>query len=115
MKVICSLVLGLLVGTAHLAHAEPPAPREITIIVEKGYKLSAPSIAPGEAVRIKVIRKEYTPCTKEIVFPTLGVTRELPVGQEVIIDVPPQEPGELPFRCGMNMVKGALAVKTPDA
>lgn len=41
----------------------------------------------------------------ECVFPTLGITRELPVNQQVVIDIPVQRSGEVPFRCGMNMVK----------
>jgi plastocyanin domain-containing protein len=101
-------VLVLVVGVAAHATAEP---REIEIIVEHGYSPRSIDIAPGEAVRLKVIRKEYTPCTKDIVFPSLGITRELPVGQPVLIDIPAQSSGEVPFRCGMNMVKGVLVVK----
>ena len=104
------LALSLLVLTGLVARAEAPPIREIQIVVDKGaYAPSRIEIAPGEAVRLKVLRKEYTPCTKDIVFPSLGITRELPVGKEVVVEV--QASGEVAFRCGMNMVKGSLVVK----
>ena len=102
------LIVGLIALGAHAT-----APREIEVVVEGGYKPAKIEIAPGEAVRLKFVRKEYTPCTKEVVFPTLGITRELPVNQPVAIDIPAQQSGEVPFRCGMNMVKGLLVVKAP--
>ncbi len=104
-----ALSLTLLLGLS--AYAGSPTVREIHVVVDKGaYSPNRIDIAPGEAVRLKFTRREYTPCTKEIVFPSLGITRELPVGKEVVIDVPAQATGEVPFRCGMNMVKGSLVV-----
>ena len=104
-----SFLVGLI---AIVAKADTAPVREIQVIVDKGtYTPSRIDIAPGQAVRLKVLRKEYTPCTKDIVFPSLGISRELPVGKEVVIDVPAQAAGEVPFRCGMNMVKGSLVVQ----
>ncbi len=105
------LALSLLGLVGIVARADTPPVREVAVVVDKGsYTPSRIEIAPGEAVRLKVVRKEYTPCTKDIVFPALGITRELPVGKEVVIDIPAQPSGEVAFRCGMNMVKGSLVV-----
>ncbi|MBC7792324.1 MAG: cupredoxin domain-containing protein [Clostridia bacterium] len=110
MKRSAFAVIALLISLVAL-HAYATTPREIEVIVDGGYKPAKIDIAPGEAVRLKFTRKEYTPCTKDVVFPTLNITRELPVNQPVIIDIPPQQSGEVPFRCGMNMVRGTLVVK----
>jgi plastocyanin domain-containing protein len=100
------------------AAEEPPAPapaspavREIEIVVDGGYRPSRIVIQEGERVRLKLIRKDYSPCTREIVFASLGIRRELPTNTPVTIDIPAQSAGEIPFSCGMNMVKGVIVVE----
>ena len=114
MKAFLAAVIAFVAGVVAL-HAHASAPREIEIIVDGGYKPAKVDVAPGEAVRLKFVRKEYTPCTKEVLFPTLNIRRELPVNQPVLIDIPPQQSGDIPFHCGMNMVKGTVVVKVPQA
>lgn len=105
-----ALCLALLIGNVARS-SDAPNVREIEVVVDGGYKPSVIEVAADESVRLKFVRKEYTPCTKQVVFPSLGITRELPVGEAVVIDIPPQKSGEVAFRCGMNMVKGKLTVK----
>lgn len=88
--------------------------QEVRVTVEKGYHLDVASVTEGKPIRLVFVRKEYSGCTKEVVVPSLGIRRELPVGKEVVIDVPAQQPGDLAFECGMKMVKGKLKV-TPKA
>ena len=95
---------------------EPPPPaspsiREIEIVVDGGYKPGRVVIQEGERVRLKFIRKDYSPCTREVVFASLGIRRELPTDVPVVIEIPAQSPGEIPFACGMNMVRGVLVVE----
>jgi plastocyanin domain-containing protein len=95
---------------------EPPPPaspsiREIEIVVDGGYKPGRVGIQEGERVRLKFIRKDYSPCTREVVFASLGIRRELPTDVPVVIEIPAQSPGEIPFACGMNMVRGVLVVE----
>lgn len=98
-----------------LAHAhERAAVREIEVIVEGSYKPSRIEIHEGERVRLKFVRKEYNSCTREVVFPKLGIKRELPPNKPVIIDLPALTAGEYEFKCGMNMIKGVIVV-TPQA
>ena len=84
--------------------------REIEIVVEGTYKPARIKIQEGERVRLKFIRKEYNSCTREVIFPKLNIQRELPPNQPVIIDLPALAPGEYEFKCGMNMIKGAVVV-----
>jgi plastocyanin domain-containing protein len=63
----------------------------------------------GAALRF--VRRDYGGCTREVVFPTLGLRRELPTGRPVTVDLPALPAGETPFECGMGMVRGAVVVR----
>jgi plastocyanin domain-containing protein len=97
-------------STAAVA-AEASAVREIEIVVDGGYKPAQVEVRQGERVRLKFVRKEYAGCTREVVIPALGIRRELPPNKVVTIDLPALAPGEYEFRCGMNMVRGAIVVR----
>ncbi len=86
------------------------AVREIEIVVDGTYKPNRIEIQEGERVRLKFVRKEYNPCTREVVFPKLGLRRELPTNQPVSIELSGLAPGEYEFKCGMNMIRGTLVV-----
>jgi plastocyanin domain-containing protein len=98
-------------GVAGVAQAEDAAPREIEVIVDGGYQPNKIVVKEGEKIRLKFVRKDYSPCTKEVVFPSLNIRRELPTNQPVYIDLPALPAGEVEFRCGMNMVKGTIVVE----
>jgi plastocyanin domain-containing protein len=57
------------------------------------------------------VRKDYSPCTREVVFPSLDIRRELPVNEPVFIDLPALPAGEIEFHCGMNMIRGTIVVE----
>ncbi len=91
------------------AHAEP-APREIAVKVQGGYSPDRIEVVAGERVRLVFTRTEYSGCTREVVFPELGIRKELPTNQAVSIDLPVLAPGTYNFHCGMNMIHGTLVV-----
>jgi plastocyanin domain-containing protein len=108
---LCLGATGLGITSAARAQShEHAAVREIEIVVEGGYKPNRIEIKEGEHVRLKFIRKEYSACTREVVFAKLGIRRELPPNQPVVIDLPALSAGEYEFKCGMNMVRGTLVV-----
>lgn len=100
-------------GAAEVLAEEVPKKevREVEVIVEGAYKPNKITVPAGEPVRIRFLRKDYTPCTKEVVFPALNIRRELPTNQPVVVELGPLAPGEYEFKCGMNMVRGSLVVK----
>ena len=85
--------------------------REIEVIVQGGYKPNRIEIIEGQHVQLRFLRKEAGGCTREVVFPALGIRKELPEGQPVVIHLPELEPGEYEFKCGMNMIKGKIVVR----
>lgn len=102
-----------LLAASPAAAEDPPSPavREIEVLVDGGYKPARIAIPEGERVRLKFVRKDYSPCTREVVFASLGIRRELPTDVPVVIELAAQAPGEIPFACGMNMVKGVIVVE----
>jgi plastocyanin domain-containing protein len=85
--------------------------REIEIIVQGGYKPNRIEVFEGQHVQLRFLRKEAGGCTREVVFPSLGIRKELPEGQPVVIHLPELKAGEYEFKCGMNMIKGKIVVR----
>lgn len=85
--------------------------QEIEVIVQGGYKPNRIEVVQGQHVQLRFLRKESSDCTREVVFPALGIKKELPEGKPVVIHLPLLEPGEYEFKCGMGMIKGKLIVR----
>jgi plastocyanin domain-containing protein len=108
-----ALMLGAfipLIAPASTTLAQDAPVREVEVVVEGGYQPAKITVKAGERVRLKFVRKEYTGCTRELVIPALELRRELPPNKPVLVDLPALTPGEYEFRCGMNMVRGAITV-----
>ncbi len=102
-------MLILLLGVSAPAIASEPD-RTIELRVEGGYHPDTLHLVAGEQVRLVVTRKDYSGCTRQIVFPTMDIKVELPTDQPVTIDLPVLEPGIYPFHCGMKMIHGTVHV-----
>jgi len=85
--------------------------REIEIVVQAGYSPNRIEITDGERVALRFIRKESSGCSREVVFPALGIRKELPQGTPVVIQLPALKAGEYEFKCGMDMLRGKLVVR----
>jgi len=108
--------LALALHTAPAAAEEAPKPaapavREIEVVVDGGYKPDRIVVTEGERVRLKFVRKDYSPCAREVVFESLGIRRDLPVDVPVLIDLPALSPGEVEFKCWMKMLRGVIVVE----
>ena len=121
-RVLAVIALSLLGGIplalpAHSYADSPPAQssqqetREIEITVRRGYQPNRIEVLEGERVKLRFVRHESRDCSREVVFPALGIRRELPEGKPVIIQLPDLAPGEYEFKCGMDMIRGTLVVK----
>lgn len=111
-----ALSLAALTGAALVpdgaAAAHPGAElREIEVVVDGDYQPGRIIIAAGERVRLRFVRREHTPCTREVVFPGLNIRRELPTDVPVVLELPALAAGEYAFHCGMKMIRGALVVQ----
>jgi cobalt-zinc-cadmium efflux system membrane fusion protein len=76
-----------------------------------GFTPARVSVPANTPIRLRITRTVEETCATEVLIPSLKVTRPLPVGRAVVIDLPAQPAGTLEFMCGMKMLKGALVIK----
>ncbi len=65
----------------------------------------------GRPLKLAFFRPNAANCAREVMFPDLGILKELPPGQTTVVDVTPPKSGTLVFECGMKMLKGKLIVR----
>jgi len=93
--------------------AESPVtvPKKVRVEVNASGFLPAQVDVPANVpVTIVFVRTTDETCAKEIDVPSLGLKKPLPLKQEVEIAIPAGPAREIPFACGMNMLKGKVVV-----
>lgn len=83
---------------------------EVFVRVKGGYDPDLIVLEAGRPARLHFQRQETAACSEMVLFPDLGISRKLPTGERVTIELGPQEPGEYPFACQMGMLRGRLVV-----
>jgi cupredoxin-like protein len=81
------------------------------IVSEQGYEPPQVTLRAGAPARITFMRTTDKTCGTEVVFPSLNITRALPLNEPVVIEFTPAKPGEIAFACGMNMLHGTVVVR----
>ncbi len=93
--------------------------QEATIRVEGAYQPNIVTVKAGVPVRLKFDRREATDCSNRVVLPDFSISRALPAFATTTIQFTPEQPGEYPFACAMNMYRGTIVVapdgRTPSA
>lgn len=93
-------------------HAPARAPDEIEVTVDRnGYTPSVVEVARAGKVKLLFKRTSAVGCGERVVFPALGIEKDLPVGTVVAIEVEAKAGERIAFTCGMGMYKGALVVR----
>lgn len=65
-------------------------------------------VEAGRPVRLLFNRQETAACSEMVLFPDFDISRELPAGETVSIELPAPPPGEYEFACQMGMLRGKL-------
>lgn len=79
-------------------------------VAANGYTPKTIGVKKGQPVKLEFFRKDEDNCGEELVFPSLNIKKDLPVGKAVVVEVTPSESGEIKFACGMDMLRGKLIV-----
>ncbi len=87
--------------------------QEVRVLVKGGYTPDTIVVQAGKPVRLQFYRDETADCSERVVFERFKIDQMLPAFQTTAVEFTPNEPGEYPFRCGMNMLKGLLVVEPP--
>ncbi|HEY8076847.1 MAG TPA: cupredoxin domain-containing protein [Labilithrix sp.] len=104
----------LLAAVVLVACNKTPAPAsDGTVAVtanEDGFKPSAVTFKKGAAATLVFTRTTDQTCATEVVFPELGIKKELPKNTPVSIPVPTDKEQKLSFECGMGMYKSSVVI-----
>ena len=92
------------------ANVEIPADAVRISITKNGYEPASVELKKGAPAKLAFTRTDAENCGGTVVFPSLGIKRDLPVGKTEIIEFTPSESGDISFGCGMGMYKGVLAI-----
>ena len=85
---------------------------EITV-GPKGYQPGSIALKKGVPVRLVFTRIEDGGCAYQVQIPEFGIrATDLPLNKPVTVVFTPKEEGEFTFACGMDMMQGALLVKS---
>lgn len=93
-------------------HAVRPKTQTARIEITKyGYEPVTFALKRGVHAKVIFLRTTDETCATEIVFPTYGIRRDLPLNQAVTLSFTPNQAGEFSFTCGMGMNRGKLIVR----
>jgi hypothetical protein len=98
-------------ATSSQGAARPEPQGGKVLVPENGYEPAMPTLRAGAPARTTFVRTTDNTCGIEVVFPSLNIRRPLPLNEPVVIEFTPQESRAILFMCGMNMLRGTLAVQ----
>lgn len=84
--------------------------QEAVVEVKGGYNPAVIEAEAGIPLRLIFDRKEDGECSSHVVFSDFGVDLALPAFRTTTLTLHPDQPGEYPFACGMNMLHGTLRI-----
>ncbi len=76
-----------------------------------GYSPARIEILADTATTLAFRRTDAQNCAGKVVFPELGISKDLPVGETVLVPLAARKAGTLHFACGMGMFKGSVVVR----
>ncbi len=85
--------------------------QQLTIrALDNRYAPNLLSARSGQPIRLRLLSDNLYACTRLFTIPSLKIRRMLPDTGEVVIDLPPQQPGRLFFTCSMGMYSGIINI-----
>ncbi|MBI3925053.1 MAG: efflux RND transporter periplasmic adaptor subunit [Armatimonadetes bacterium] len=93
---------------AHLSQGLQTAEIRVT---ENGFEPEILSLQGGVPARLTFLRTSDQNCGQEVLFGQLGIKKELPMNQPVLVELTPEKGKTLTFTCGMEMLEGKLVVR----
>jgi len=90
--------------TANLKHVA------ITVTGE-GFSPSGVKATKGDRLMLMFKRTTEKTCATAVEFPELKLKKELPLNQDVMVEISTAESRTISFQCGMGMYKGSVVIQ----
>lgn len=98
-------------GASKNAKRKAAHPKTVRIsVTKKGFSPSSISAEQGSSLTLIFRRKSNEGCGNRVVFPSLNISRDLPIGKSVTVKFTPRNTGAISFTCGMGMYRGSIVV-----
>jgi len=79
-------------------------------VTSRGFEPGSLKIKKGTPVRWIIRGVSVSGCTNQIIIPSLDIAKNISSGENIISFVPP-DVREIPFSCGMGMVRGKFILE----
>ncbi len=98
-------------SVAHASHQAAAKQQVVRLSVDDkgGYAVTPTTVAEGVPVKMEVDLDTVKGCARTVVISAFNVKKTVKTGDSTI-EFTPDKTGNVEIVCGMNMVKGALAV-----
>lgn len=106
---IAKLAAACLLAVAFAVSVVEAHPKTVRIsVTKKGFSTTSINAEVGSPLTLIFTRQSKEGCGDKVVFPSLGITKSLPVGKAVTVKFTPRQEGTISFTCGMGMYKGSI-------
>ncbi|MFT5357253.1 MAG: plastocyanin domain-containing protein [Polyangiales bacterium] len=91
--------------------AEAPVRRVEVEVGAMGYTPPSVEAVAGEPLALVFRRTTDEGCGEELVFPDRDIRRDLPLNEDVVVELTPETGETIRFTCGMDMYRGSIVAQ----